>query len=124
DDLPFVGRRAEGHKGAGLDGILLVVPGERVVAGEVVAGELDVARRDVVEVGVAVEPAEPGVVGPDDAAVSGGALAEVDEAVGPDDGAIGVVVAEAGKVVDEHLGLAAVARDAEDTSAVTLSAFA
>ena len=100
DDLAGLGRRAEGDVSAG-DGLGAFVAAERVVGREVLAGQLDVPGRDVVEVGVAFQPAELGVVRADDAAVGRGADAEVEVSVRADRRAVGVVVADARQLVHQ-----------------------
>jgi hypothetical protein len=74
-----------------------------------------------VELRVAQEPAEVGVVGADHGGVGGGALPEVEPAVGAGDGAVGVVVAQARQVVDDRRD-AAVGVDPEELAAAQRAA--
>ena len=70
---------------------------------EVAAGKLDVLARDVVEIGMAGQPSELGVVLAHDAGIGRRALTDVERTVRPDCRAVGVMVSHAWQTF--HYGL-------------------
>jgi hypothetical protein len=121
-DFGEIGRTfAEGSEGP-REGFAFVAVGREVVLGGIgFADEGDVARGNVVEAGIAFEPAECGAVFADNAGVAGGALAKINPAVVCGRG-VGVMIAEAGHAFDDGADLAGFG-DAEDFSAFHDAAF-
>src|SRR5690606_5487026 len=114
------GRRAEGLEGAGAH--RASGASGRVPRFEIAAHQFEFTAGNVVEFGMAFEPAKLEVVLADHAGVGGRALAEVDLAVGPDGGAVRMVVTEAGQAVDQRRDQA-FGRNAQDAAALECSAF-
>lgn len=112
--------RTERRKGTRL-GTVVGLRGKRVVGREMLAGQGDVPAREVVEAGVAPEPAEVGVVLTDDAGVRVGAHADIESPVRPEGWPVGVVVAPAGQVCEQRRDVS-VRCDPENAPAVKLPA--